>query len=90
VTYFIIFFVCLTASGVKWSEVLVTDPEVRVRFPALPDFPRSSGSGTGPIKSKIENLLERKSSGSGIESYNTDVGIRHGDHMAPSIRKSWH
>jgi hypothetical protein len=27
-------------------EFLVTDPEVRVRFPALPDFPRSSGSGT--------------------------------------------
>jgi hypothetical protein len=28
------------------SEFLVTDPEVRVRFPALPDFLRSSGSGT--------------------------------------------
>jgi hypothetical protein len=29
------------------SEFLVTDPEVRVRLPALPDFLRSSGSGTG-------------------------------------------
>jgi hypothetical protein len=29
-----------------WSEFLATDPEVRVRFPALPDFLRSSGSGT--------------------------------------------
>jgi hypothetical protein len=25
----------------------LTDPEVRVRFPALPDFLRNSGSGTG-------------------------------------------
>jgi hypothetical protein len=31
----------------RWSEFLATDPEVRVRFPALPDFLRSSGSGTG-------------------------------------------
>jgi hypothetical protein len=33
----------------KTSSVvfLVTDPEVRVRFPALPDFLRSSVSGTG-------------------------------------------
>jgi hypothetical protein len=25
-----------------WSEFLATDPEVRVQFPALPDFLRSS------------------------------------------------
>jgi hypothetical protein len=31
--------VCVwTASMVKWSEFLVTDLEVRVRFPALPDL----------------------------------------------------
>jgi hypothetical protein len=41
-----------TASVVWWSEFLATDPEARVRFPALPDFLRkkkkenSSGSGT--------------------------------------------
>jgi hypothetical protein len=34
-------------SVVWWSKFLTTDPEVRVRFPALPDFLRSSGSGTG-------------------------------------------
>jgi hypothetical protein len=34
-------------SVVQWSEFLATDPEVRVGFPALPDFLRSSGSGTG-------------------------------------------
>jgi hypothetical protein len=31
----------------QWPEFLATDPEVRVRFLALPDFLRSSGSGTG-------------------------------------------
>jgi hypothetical protein len=29
------------------KEFLPTDPEARVRFPVLPDFLRSSGSGTG-------------------------------------------
>jgi hypothetical protein len=31
-----------------------------------------------------------KSSGSGVESENTAVGIRYADHVALSIRKSWH
>jgi hypothetical protein len=35
-----------TASVVLWSEFLATDPEARVRFPALPEK-KSSGSGTG-------------------------------------------
>jgi hypothetical protein len=26
----------MTASVVYWSEILATDPEIRVRFPALP------------------------------------------------------
>jgi hypothetical protein len=29
------------------AEILATHPEARVRFPAFPDFLRSSGSGTG-------------------------------------------
>jgi hypothetical protein len=32
---------------VYWSEFLATDPEILVRFPALPDFLRSGGSGVG-------------------------------------------
>jgi hypothetical protein len=32
---------------VEWSEFLATDPEVPVRILALPDFLRSSESGTG-------------------------------------------
>jgi hypothetical protein len=35
---------------VQWSEFLATDPEVRVRFPALPDFLSSSESETGTIE----------------------------------------
>jgi hypothetical protein len=31
---------------ISWSQFLATGPEVRVRSPALPDFLRSSGSGT--------------------------------------------
>jgi hypothetical protein len=44
-----------TASVVKWSEFLATDPEVPVRFPELPDFLRSSGSGTGSTQPREYN-----------------------------------
>jgi hypothetical protein len=40
----------LTASVIYWTEFLATDPDVRVRFPALPDFLRGRGSGTGSIQ----------------------------------------
>jgi type IV secretory pathway TrbD component len=45
----------LTASVVSWSEFLATDPEVRVRFPALTDFLRNSGSGTGSAQPREYN-----------------------------------
>jgi hypothetical protein len=50
-----------TASVVKWSEFLATDPEARVRFPALPDFLKKNSS-RGPISlvSSTEELLDRK------------------------------
>jgi hypothetical protein len=39
----------------------------------------------GPLSlvSTIEKLLARKSSGSGLETDNTVVGIRHADHATP-------
>jgi hypothetical protein len=40
---------------VVWSEILATDPEVRVRFSALPDFLRSSGSGMGSTQPREYN-----------------------------------
>jgi hypothetical protein len=50
------------------------------------------GLEPGPLSlvSTIEELLERKSSSSGLESREYAVGIRHADHVAPSIRKRWH
>jgi hypothetical protein len=58
---FVKFRVYRTASVVYWSEFLATDPEARVRFPALPDFLKkkrkenSSGSGTGSTQPREYN-----------------------------------
>jgi hypothetical protein len=52
----------MTASVVWWLEFLVTDSEVRVRFPALPDFLRNSG-----LMTTTEELRERKGIGSCLE-----------------------
>jgi hypothetical protein len=45
----------LTASLVWWSEFLAIDPKIRVRFSALPDFFKSSGSGTGSTQPRKYN-----------------------------------
>jgi hypothetical protein len=81
-----------TASVVQWSEFLATDPEIRVRFQMLPDFLRSSVSGTGSTQPREYNrgATWKKSSGSGLETKNTAVGIRHDERMAPIIPKVWH
>jgi hypothetical protein len=42
----------LCSSG---QEFQATDPEVRIRFPALPEFLRSSGSGTGSTEPREYN-----------------------------------
>jgi hypothetical protein len=39
---------------VQWSEFLTTDPEVQVRFTALPDS-LSSGSGKGSTQPREYN-----------------------------------
>jgi hypothetical protein len=59
-----------TASVVRRLEFPVTDPEVRVRFPVLPDVLRRMGLERCPLSlvSTIEELLERKSSGSSLEN----------------------
>jgi hypothetical protein len=77
----------------RLCDLVATDPEVRFRFKALPDFLRSRGSGTGSTASlsTTEELLERKSRGSGLEirEYGRrdpfTLTMRH-----PSIPKSWH
>jgi hypothetical protein len=47
------------------------------------------GLERGPLSlvSTTEELLGRKSSGSGLETKNTAVGIRHSDHVTPSGHK---
>jgi hypothetical protein len=44
-----------TGGQKREPEFLATDPEVRVRFPALPDFLRSSGSETGSTQPREYN-----------------------------------
>jgi hypothetical protein len=39
----------------SWAEFQATDPEVRVRFPVLPNFLRSIGFGTGPTQPRKYN-----------------------------------
>jgi hypothetical protein len=52
----------MTASVVYWSEFLATDPEARVRFPALPGKKRVVGLELGPLSLVIttEEVLDRK------------------------------
>jgi hypothetical protein len=46
---------------VKWSEFLATDPEARVRFPALPEKKVVSlERGPPSLVSTTEELLDRK------------------------------
>jgi hypothetical protein len=53
--FFLLYIHPVTASVVWRSEFLATDPDVRVRFPKLPDFLRSSGSGMGPTQPREYN-----------------------------------
>jgi hypothetical protein len=58
------------------GQFLATDPEAWVRFPVLPDFLRSSGSGTWSTQPREHNwgATWKKSSASGLE--NRDYGRR--------------
>jgi hypothetical protein len=65
----------------------------RVRFPALPHFLSSSGSGTGSTQPRADNwgATWKKNSGSDLEDKRlTAVGIRCADHATPSTRKIRH
>jgi hypothetical protein len=62
VQVFVPFYLLLTASVVEWSEFLATDPEARVRFPALTEKKTVVGLERGPLSlvSTTEELLDRK------------------------------
>jgi hypothetical protein len=55
------YYIVQTASVVYWSEFLATDPEARVRFPALPKI-KVVGLERGPLSlvSTTEELLDRE------------------------------
>jgi hypothetical protein len=61
------------------------------RFPVLPGK-KIMGLERGPFSlvSTTEKLLDRKVAAPVYKTENTAVRIRHPDHLAPSIRKSWH
>jgi hypothetical protein len=46
----------------------------------------------GPLSlvSRTEEQLEEKSSGSSLEIREYSLGIHHTDHVAASVRESWH
>jgi hypothetical protein len=67
-------FLLQTASVVWCSEFLATDPEVRVRFPALPDEVVGPERGPLSLVGTTEELLGRESSGSCRE--NREYGRR--------------
>jgi hypothetical protein len=81
----------MAASVVQWSQFLVTDLDVRVRFPALPDFLEVVLLKWRPLilVSKIEELLGRRNRGSGIESREYGVRIRRTEYATPYNRNTW-
>jgi hypothetical protein len=65
------------------------DPEARVRFPALQKKVVGLERGSLSLMSTTEELLDRKLAAPVKKTENTAVGIRHADHVALFIRKSW-
>jgi hypothetical protein len=64
-----------------------------VRFPALPNFLRSSGSGTGPIRLREHKwgaVWKKKVSDRSRKLRLRPWGIRWADHATSLYRKSWH
>jgi hypothetical protein len=59
-----------------------------VRYPALPEK-KVVGLERGPLSlvGKTEELLDGQVAAPVYKTENTAVGIRHADHVAPSIRK---
>jgi hypothetical protein len=61
----------MTASVVQGSEFLATDPEIRVRFPALPDFLEVLGLERGSLSLvRIMEKLFKGNTGSDLENRN--------------------
>jgi hypothetical protein len=69
--------------------LVVRVPGYRLRGPgSVPGTTRLRGP-LGLV-STTEELFDRKVASPVYKIENTAIGIRHADHVAPSIRKSWH
>jgi hypothetical protein len=76
-----------------WPTLWSSGQRSRVRFPALRDLVRSSGSGTGCTQPRDDNwgaTWMESSCSESRKSRITAVWIRCADHTKLSIRKSWH
>jgi hypothetical protein len=74
---------------VKLSEFLATDQRSGFDSRRYEIFWEVVGLERGPLSllSTIEELLGKESSVSGLETENMVLGIRHTNHVAPSIRR---
>jgi hypothetical protein len=77
---------------VQWSDIWLQIQRSGFDSPRYNIFWEVIGLERGlfSLVSTTEELLGRKSSGSGLESRDYILGMRHADHVAPSARKSWH
>jgi hypothetical protein len=64
--------------SVEFHQFLAKDPEVQVRLPALPDFLRSIGSGTGSTQPRGYNSVATWK-----KFENTILGFHWADHATP-------
>jgi hypothetical protein len=83
----------LTAFVFKCSEFMATDPEVPGSIPGATRFPEKLWVWNGVHSAssvQLRSYLKEQVAAPVYKSENTAVGIRHADHVAPSIRKSWH
>jgi hypothetical protein len=73
--------------------LVVKSSWLQIRRPGFDSWrkKRVVGLERGPLSlvSTTEELLDRKVAAPVWKTGNTAVGIRHADHVAPSIRKSW-
>jgi hypothetical protein len=88
-----IFLYCILSSCLCGLVIIVlaTYPEIRVRFPDLPDFFLRVGLERGPLS--LLRIIEElgKTSDSGFRKARlTAMGNRCTDHAAPTIRKGWY
>jgi hypothetical protein len=82
------------SGGDRLCGLVVRDLGYRSGFPgSIPGTTRKKVMGLerGPLSlvSTTEELLDRKVAAPVYKTENTAVGIRHADHVPPSIRKSW-